>query len=135
MGGINPAILQMLAQKMGQAGGAPGGAPGAGGGEESMSPATRELQGADPGYALKLINSLKKQIMDLIPTLAFKAPAAARALMSTAKGIDTSIKELQQANATMQAVGGPVNMSAIPKPMPPGGSGAPNLMNAASTGI
>src|SRR5580765_6882900 len=125
---INPQMLLQLLAKGGQGGAAAGG-------DDSTAPATRELQGADPAYALKLINSLKKQIMDLIPTLAFKAPAAARALMSTAKGIDTSIKELQQANETMQAVGGPINMSAIPRPQPPGGTGSPQLMNAASTGI
>jgi hypothetical protein len=137
-GAANPQlILQMLKSKLGGAGGpgGPGGAPGAGG-EESMGPATRELQGADPDYALKLVNQLKKQIADMIPTLAFRAPAASRALVSTFKGLDAAIKELQQAQATLNAVGGPINMSAIPQPQPPGGaSGAPQLPKPAGIGM
>src|SRR5438445_5615139 len=112
-------------------GGAAGAATGTGGAEESVGPAARELQGADPGYALKLIADIKKKLADLLPTLAFRAPAASRALMSSFKGIDSAIKELQQANATLQAVGGPINMSAIPQPMPPGGTGSPELMKPA----
>jgi hypothetical protein len=125
---VNPqAILQMLKARMGGAGAA-GGATGTGGAEESVGPASRELQGADPEYALKLISQLKKQIADLIPTLAFRAPAASRALVSTFKGIDAAIKELQQAQATLNAVGGPIKMSGIPAQQPPGGSsGAPEL--------
>ena len=139
MGGMNPQmLLAMLKQKSGM--GAPGAGPagtatGAGAGEDSVGPAARELQGADPEYALKLINGLKKQIADLIPTLAFRAPAASRALVSTFKGIDAAIKELQQAQATLNAVGGPLNMSAIPQPQPPGGSGAPEMMMPANRGV
>jgi hypothetical protein len=126
--GINPQmILQMLKSRMGGAGAA-GGATGTGAAEESVGPASRELQGADPEYALKLISQLKKQIADLIPTLAFRAPAASRALVSTFKGIDAAIKELQQAQATLNAVGGPIKMSGVPAQQPPGGSsGAPEL--------
>jgi hypothetical protein len=129
--GINPLILAMLKSKMGGAAGAAGAATGTPGAEESVGPAARELQGADPEYALKLVNDIKKKIADLIPTLAFKAPGASRALASTFKGIDAALKELQQAQATLQAVGGPINMSAIPRPMPPGGTGAPELMKPA----
>lgn len=115
----------MLAQR-----GAGGGAgAGAGSSPEDAAPASRELQGADPEYALKLVSDLKKKAADLIPMLAFRAPAAARALASTFKGLDAAIKELQQAQATMQAVGGPINMSAVPKPTPPGGG--PGLSMAA----
>jgi hypothetical protein len=138
--GANPQmILQML--KSASGGGAPGGAPGAGatgapgGAQDSVGPATRELQSANPEYALKLIQSLKKQIVELLPSLSFKAPAAARALMSTMKGVDAALKELQQANATLQAVGAPIDMSAIPRPQPPGGPSSPAIMNPANTGI
>src|SRR5271167_1716487 len=125
-------ILQMLKSKMGGAAGPAGAPPGAGGTEESLGPATRELQGADPDYALKLVNSLKKQIADMIPTLAFRAPAASRALVSTFKGLDAAIKELQQAQATMNAVGGGIKNSAIPQPSPPsGGMGAPEIGKSA----
>jgi hypothetical protein len=132
--GLNPQmILAMLKSKMGGAAGAAGAATGTPGAEESVGPAARELQGADPGYALKMVSDLKKKIADLIPTLAFRAPAATRALVSTFKGLDAAIKELQQAAQTLQAVGGPLNMSAIPSPTPPGGTGAP-MLSAASTG-
>jgi hypothetical protein len=84
---------------------------------------------------LKVINDLKKQIADMLPTLAFRAPAASRALMSTMKGFDTAIKELQQAAATLSAVGGPLKMSAVPGALPPGGSGSPELPRPAGMGM
>jgi hypothetical protein len=137
--GANPQmILQMLKSRMAGAGGGAGapmpGAPGPAP-DESTDPATREMAGADSGYALKLINNLKKQIADLLPTLAFKAPAASRALMSSFKGIDTAIKELQQAQATENAVGGPLKLSAAPTPQPAGGTGAPDIVKPASGGM
>lgn len=134
---INPqAILAMLKARAGGAGAA-GGATGApsGGAEESVGPATNQLQGADPEYALKMISSLKKQIADMIPTLAFRAPAASRALVSTFKGIDAAIKELQQAQATLNAVGGPIKMSGIPSSQPPGGAVGPEMIRPASQGM
>ena len=127
-------ILQMLKSRAGGAGAA-GGATGAPGAEESVGPASRELQGADPEYALKLINQLKKQIADMIPTLAFRAPAASRALVSTFKGLDAAIKELQQAQATLSAVGGPIKMSGLPTSQPPGGTVGPEMMKPASPGM
>jgi hypothetical protein len=134
---INPQmLLAMLKSKMGGAGGPAAAATGTGGAEESLGPATRELQGADPEYALKLVNNLKKQIADMIPTLAFKAPAASRALVSTFKGLDAAIKELQQAQATMNAVGGGIQNSAIPQPQPPmGGVGAPDISRSSGVGM
>jgi hypothetical protein len=133
---INPqAILAMLKARAGGAGaaGAATGAPG--GAEDAVGPATNQLQGADPEYALKMISSLKKQIADMIPTLAFRAPAASRALVSTFKGIDAAIKELQQAQATLNAVGGPIKMSGIPQSQPPGGAVGPEMMKPASSGM
>jgi hypothetical protein len=122
--------------KMGGAAGPAGAATGTPGAAESLGPATRELQAADPDYALKLVNALKKQIADMIPSLAFKAPAASRALVSTFKGLDAAIKELQQAQATANAVGGPIKNSAIPQPQPPtGGLGNPEMMKPANIGI
>ena len=136
MGGMNPQmLLALLKSKMGGAAGAAGAATGTGGAEESVGPAARELQGSNPDYALKIISDLKKKIADMIPTLAFRAPAASRALMSTFKGLDAAIKELQQAQATLNAVGGPMQMSAVPTPQPPGGVGAPELSKPASIGM
>jgi len=137
--GFNPQmLLSLLKSKMGGAGGAAGAATGTPGAEESVGPATRELQGADPNYSLKVITDLKKQIADMIPTLAFRAPAASRALVSTFKGLDAAIKELQQAQATLNAVGGPLKLSAIPMPAGVGGggsSGSPELMKPAGIGM
>lgn len=136
-GNINPAaILQMLKGQSGMGGGAPGGtATGGSSADAGVGPAARELQGADPEYALKLVNELKKQIADLIPSLAFRAPAASRNLVSCFKGLDGAIKELQQAQATKNAVGPALGMSAIPQPQPPDSSGGPDLMKSASQGM
>lgn len=128
-------ILQMLKSQTG--GGAAGGATGTPGPSESLGPAVRELQGADPEYAMKLVNSMKKDIVNnLIPMLAFRAPAASRAIASVLKGLDTAINELQKANATMNAVGGGIKNSAIPQPQPPtGGMGAPDITKSAGVGM
>jgi hypothetical protein len=133
--GINPAMIAQLLK--GGAGGQATPQPGGGGGgDESLAPATREMGANDPTYALKLINNLKKQIADMIPTLAFRAPAASRALVSTFKGFDTAIKELTEAMKTMQAVGGGVQNSAIPQPQPRGSSlGAPDVSKSSGVGM
>lgn len=136
MGGMNPQLLlAMLKSKAGGAGGAAGAATGTGGADEAVGPAARELQSSNPDYSLKIITDLKKRIADMIPTLAFRAPAASRALVSTFKGLDAAIKELQQAQATLNAVGGPMQMSAVPTPQPPGGVGAPELSKPAGIGM
>lgn len=133
---VNPAvILQMLKSQAG--GGAAGGATGTPGASESLGPAVRELQGADPEYAMKLVNSMKKDLVNqLIPMLAFRSPAASRALASVMKGLDTAINELQKTNATMNAVGGGIKNSAIPQPQPPtNGLGAPDISKSAGVGM
>ena len=115
--------------------GAAGAATGTGTGEDSIAPAARELQGANPDYALKTVADIKKQIANLIPTLAMKAPGAVRALASLFKGLDAALKELQQVQATAQAVGGPIKSSAIPIPQPPGGPAMPALPNPANVSM
>ena len=130
-GGIGPALLAMLAAK--SQGGA--GATGAGAPDEQVGNASAQLQGADPAYALKEINAAKQTISNYIATLSMRIPAAARALSSTLKGFDAAIKELQTAQATAQATGGPVNLSAIPRPQPPGGTGAPSAPMATGLGV
>jgi hypothetical protein len=131
--GIGPQILAMLAAK--QQGGAGGAATGAGASDEQVGNASSQLQGADPSYALKEINQAKQLISNYISTLSMRIPSASRALASTLKGFDAAIKELQTAQATAQAVGGPVNLSAIPRPQPPGGTGAPSLAPATGMGV
>jgi|SRR5271157_227245 len=134
--GMMPQIMAMLKSQSGMGSGVPGGAAtGGSSADEGVGPASRQLQSSDPGYVLKQVNDLKKQIADLIPSLAFSAPAASRNLVSCFKGLDGAIKELQQAQATKNAVGPALNMSAIPTPQPPGGTGAPQILPSASVGI
>ena len=124
--------MAMLAAKSGGAG---AGATGAGAGDEQVGNASAQLQGADPAYALKEITSAKQTISNYIASLAMRVPDAARALSGTLKGFDAAIKELQTAQATLQAAGGPVNLSAIPRPQPPGGTGAPSPAMATGLGV
>lgn len=127
-----PQIMALLKAQSGMgSGGVAGTATGGSSAEEGAGPASRELQNSDPNYALKIINSIKKQVADLIPTLAFSSPAASRNLSSCFRGFDGAIKELQQAQATKNAVGPALNMGAIPTPQPPGGPGAPQVLPGA----
>lgn len=134
-GAPNPAmIMQLLKSQAG--GGAAAGATGTPGASESVGPAVRQLQSSNPDYTLKMVNDVKKRIADMIPELAFSAPAASRALASVFKGLDAAIKELQQAQATQNAVGGGIQNSAIPQPQPPtGGLGAPDIVKSAGVGM
>jgi len=122
-------IAALLKARMG---GTPGGAAtGVGGGEESVVPAARQLQASNPDFVLKMVSEIRKRIIGMLPILSEMNPASARALMSTIKGFDSAVKELQQVQQTAQAVGGPIQSSAIPQPQPPG-SGAPSLPNPAN---
>ncbi len=122
--GMNPnMLLQMLAAK---SGGGQGTATGTGNTTEAVGPAARQLSASDPSYNLKMVQKAKQDMANMIPELAAKAPGAARAVASLMKGFDAAIKELQQMQATMQAMGGPIGLSAIPRPQPPGGTGAPS---------
>jgi hypothetical protein len=139
MGAFNPqALLAMLASRA-QAGGggtAPGGmATGTGSAESAVGPAARQLGSSDPGYALKMVTKIKQDIANMIPSLAMRSPASARALAATFKGLDAAIKELQQAQATLQAVGGPVGLSAIPQASPPGGTASPSMVPPSGGGM
>ena len=133
----NPqAILQLLKSSQGGPAGPAGAVTGTQAASDSLGPAMNELQAADPGYALKEINDLKKRIANMIPSLAFKAPAASRALVSCFKGIDAAIKELTQAEQTAMAVGGPIKNSAVPMPQPPTeGMQAPDVSKSAGIGM
>ena len=132
-GGIGPALMAMLAAK--QQGGAGSGATGAGAPDSEVGNASAQLQGADPAYALKEINSVKQTISNYIASLSMRIPGAARALSGTLKGFDAAIKELQTAQATAQATGGPINLSAIPRPQPQGGVNTPSPVMATGQGV
>jgi hypothetical protein len=125
--------MAMLAAK--SQGGAGTAATGAGAPDSDVGNASAQLQGADPSYALKEINSVKQTISNYIASLSMRIPGAARALSGTLKGLDAAIKELQTAQATAQATGGPVQLSAIPRPQPPGGTGAPSPTMSTGLGV
>jgi hypothetical protein len=119
-------------------GGVAGAATGASGGasNDSVAPAIRELEGANPEFTMKQLQDIKKRMADMIPLLAMRAPGAARAIASTFKGLDSALKELQQAQATLSAVGGgPIKSSSVPMPQPPGGPTMPNLPNSANVSM
>lgn len=120
-----PAIMaRQLLSRMG--GGAPGGPPGGAsappgpGGAAAMqanppssagqqiSQQLAELQGADPGSILKLLNQMKSMTVAIIPRAAFTMPGVARHLSSNLKALDNAIKEAEQASATQQAVKPPI---------------------------
>jgi hypothetical protein len=131
--GINPQILMALL-KAKHPGGAAGAATGTGSGDDSIAPAVRQLQQSNPDYFLKLVTDMRKQIYAMLPVLSQMNPASARALLSTIKGFDSGIKELQTAQATLNAVGGPIQSSAIPTPQAPGSS-TPSLPNPANVSM
>ena len=116
-------LMALLAAR--QQGGAGMSATGTGNSGDAVDSAGTQLQGADPAYMLKEATDLKRRLVGLITPAAFRIPGAARALSSCLKGLDSAIKELQQAQSTAEAVaGGPVALSAIPQPSPPGALGA-----------
>lgn len=118
-------LLALLASKAGAAGGNAGsGATGTGTADSAVGDASTQLQGADPAYALKQAMEIKRQLVQIITTQAFRVPGAARAFSSCLKGLDSGIKEMQQAQSTAEAVGGPIGLSAVPQPSPPGALGA-----------
>ena len=124
--GFDPrALLSLIASR--GAGGAGASATGTGTAGPMVGNASAQLQGADPKFALKQVQKMKQDVANLIAPLAFRVPAAARALASMMKGFDSTIKELQQAASTAEAVGGPVGLSAVPGPQPPGASGPGTL--------
>jgi hypothetical protein len=125
--------MAMLAAK--SQGGAGTGATGAGAPDSEVGNASAQLQGADPSYALKEINGIKQTISNNIASLSMRIPGAARALAGTLKGLDAAIKELQTAQATAQATGGPIKLSAIPQPQPNGGINTPSPVMATGQGV
>jgi len=132
----NPALILQMLKTQAAGGSAAGGATGSQDAADSVGPAMRELQQANPDYTLKTLTDLKKRIADMIPQLAMRIPAASRALVSTFKGLDSAIDELKKANQSLNAVGGTIKNSAIPQPQPPSGDvAAPDVMKPASVGM
>jgi hypothetical protein len=117
-------MMALLAAKSQQ--GAGGAATGTGASDESVGNASAQLQGADPSFALRDLKAIKQTLLNYVSSLGFRVPEASRAVASTQKGIDAAIAALEKAASTQQAMGPPIQMSAIPRPAPPGGVGAPS---------
>jgi hypothetical protein len=124
-----PAMMarQLLSRLAG--GGAPGGAPPGGGGPpqppgpggaagmqatppssagQQISQQLAELQGADPGSMLKILQQVKSMLVALYPRSAFTIPGVARNTAQAMKYMDNAIKEAEQAAATQQTVKPPI---------------------------
>ena len=77
--GFDPrALLSLIASR--GAGGAGASATGTGTAGPMVGNASAQLQGADPKFALKQVQKMKQDAANLIAPLAFRVPAAARAL-------------------------------------------------------
>jgi hypothetical protein len=93
-----------------------------------------ELQGADPGAMLKLLQQVKSIIVPAYVRAAFQMPGVARNIAQAQKYIDNAIKEAEQATATEQTVQPPIaNNAAIPNPQGQG-MGGMGLQDFASGG-
>jgi len=113
LGASAPAAMNM------QAGGKPGSQAG-----DQVARQLSELQGADPGAMLQLLNQVKSIIVPLYVRSAFQMPGVARNIAQAQKYIDNAIKEAEQASATAQTVQPPIaNNASIPNPQSPGMGG------------
>lgn len=86
-----------------------------------------ELQGADPNAIMSKLNEMKKQLIDMIPHVAFTLPGVSKHISSMWKALDGAIKEAEQATSTEKAVSQvPIGMSAArPQPAPNSPAGGP----------
>lgn len=118
-------MARQLVERLSQGGG--GGAPGGGAGDASpagagsqMAQQFSQLQGADPQMGLKALTQMKQMMVVLHARYAFEVPAAARHISQALKGIDSAMKEMQEAAATVNVVGQSpiVNNAAMPQPQP-----------------
>jgi hypothetical protein len=131
-------VMQRMAGNGAPGGGAPGGPPqppGPGGAAsmqanppssagQQISQQLAELQGADPGSMLKLLNQMKSMTVALIPRAAFAIPGVARHLSGMLKSLDNAIKEAEQASSTQQAVKPPIANNTGITPQGPDQSGS-----------
>jgi hypothetical protein len=140
-----PAIMarQLLARMGGGGapaqGGPPPGPPGPGGAAamqanpagqagQQISQQLAELQGADPGSMVKILQQMKSMAVALYPRSAFTIPGVARNLAQMMKYLDNAIKEAEQGAATQSVVKPPIaNNTGITPSGPDQSSSLPGL--------
>ncbi len=71
---------------------------------QQISQQLGELQGADPGSMVKILQQMKQMSVALYPRSAFSIPGVARNLAQMMKYLDNAIKEAEQASATASTV-------------------------------
>ena len=132
MGAGNPATAQMARQlidslsKRGAGPSQSGGPSGTGTPEmaqQALGSRMNELQGADPQAILRLFTDMKKQVVEIIPHVAFSLPGVSKHMTNLWKALDGAIKEAEQALSTQQSIQStPIGMTAAqPQPQQEGG--------------
>ncbi len=127
-------MARQLVQKLAGGGGSPQGGPppaaamnanpSAG---QQISQQLAELQGADPGSTLKILQQMKSMAVAMYPRTAFTIPGVARNIAQAQKYLDNAIKEAEQAAATASTVQPPIANSTGITPQQPNQSGLPGL--------
>lgn len=94
---------------------------------QQISQQLAELQGADPGSTLKILQQMKSMAVAMYPRTAFTIPGVARNIAQAQKYLDNAIKEAEQAAATASTVKPPIANSTGITPQQPNQSGLPGL--------
>ncbi len=149
--GASPQLPGMMARQLlqklaggGAPGGPPQGPPGPGGAAamqanpsagQQISSQLAELQGADPGSMLKILQQVKSMLVALYPRSAFTVPGVARNVAQAMKYMDNGIKEAEQAAATASTVKPPIaNNTGITPQTPDQSSSLPGLQQFSQEG-
>ena len=103
---------------------------------QQISQQLGELQGADPGSMLKILQQVKSMLVALYPRSAFTVPGVARNVAQAMKYMDNGIKEAEQAAATASTVKPPqiANNTGITPASPDQSSSLPGLQQFSQEG-
>lgn len=103
---------------------------------QQISQQLGELQGADPGSMLKILQQVKSMLVALYPRSAFTVPGVARNVAQAMKYMDNGIKEAEQAAATASTVKPPqiANNTGITPSSPDQSSSLPGLQQFSQEG-
>ena len=110
---VTAALARQVVSRLAQ-NGPSGGAGGPGGPGQSdqagqqIAQQLAELQGADPGTTMKMLQQIKSVMVAMYPRTAFSIPGVARNIAQAQKYIDNALKECEQAQATAQTVQNPI---------------------------
>jgi hypothetical protein len=98
--------------------------PGEGQGDagSQISSMSAELQGADPAFLLRTLQSIKAGLMSVFVQSGMRLPNVSGAVSQTIKQLDRAIKEAQSAQSTAQATRPGIGFSAAQGA--PAGAGA-----------